>query len=126
MLPGLVGVGYHEQKTAGSACLAQHSSMSGPQFFPLDYTSLLRAAKRLDSSGAKIRIALLSDAATQQFVPLLRVLFHRQGFDAEIYEGAFDAIRLETLNPDSGLYRFQPDVVILLNSVQALRASFAN
>jgi FkbH-like protein len=91
-----------------------------------DYASLLRASRRLDpsSTSQKIRIALLSDAATQQFVPLLRVLFHRLGVDAEIYEGAFDALRLETLNPDSGLYRFEPDIVALINSTQALRANF--
>jgi len=93
---------------------------------PMDYASLVRASRRLDALGdsQKVRIALLSDAATQQFVPLLRVLFHRCGVDASIYEGPFDGIRLETIDPNSGLYRFQPDVIVLLNSVQALRAAF--
>src|SRR5271169_443419 len=102
--------------------------MSDPRLLPLDYAALLRASKGLDPSktSQKIRIALLSDAATQQFVPLLRALFHRQGVDAEVYEGAFDAIRLEALDLDSGLYRFQPDVVVLLNSIQALRTALGN
>src|SRR5271156_3931304 len=102
--------------------------MSDPRLLPLDYATLVRASRRLDPSKAsqKIRIAILSDAATQQFVPLLRALFHRQGIDAAIYEGAFGAIRLEALDPDSGLYRFQPDVVVLLNSIQALRAALGN
>jgi hypothetical protein len=86
--------------------------MSDQRLLPLDYATLLRVGRRLDPSKTpqKIRIALLSDAASQQFVPLLRALFHRQGVDAAIYEGAFDAFRLETLDPDSALYHFQPDV----------------
>ena len=102
--------------------------MTDSSILPLEYAALVRMSRRLDLSKTtqNVRIALLSDAATQQFVPLLRVLFHRQGVDAVIYEGAFDAIRLETLDPDSALYRFQPDVVVLLNSVQALRAALGN
>jgi FkbH-like protein len=102
--------------------------MPDPDPQSLDYASLLRASRRLDPSktSQRIRIALLSDAATQQFVPLLRALFHRRGVDAAIYEGPFDAIQLEASDGDSGLYRFRPDVVVLLNSIQALRAAFAN
>ena len=99
--------------------------MAGPHQ-PLIYADLVRAARRLDPAHttSKIRIALLSDAATQQLVPLLRTLLHRQGIHAEIYEGAFDAIQIETLSQASGLYEFAPDVVVVLNAVQALRAGF--
>ena len=102
--------------------------MPEQQHQTLDYGGLLRASKHLDPSATsqKIRIAILSDAATQQFVPLLRALFHQQGVDAAVYEGAFDAIQMEALDSSSGLFRFEPDIVVLLNSVQALRASFAN
>src|SRR5437764_5844251 len=98
-----------------------------PQESPLVYAHLVRAARRLDpaQTTSRIRIALLSDAATQQMVPLLRTLLHRQGVHAEIYEGAFDAIPMETLSPGSGLYEFAPEVVVVLNSVQALRAAYA-
>jgi FkbH-like protein len=93
----------------------------------MDYAALVRSSRRLEfpPNAQKIRIALLSDAATQQFVPLLRALFHRCGIEAAIYEGPFDAVQLETVDSDSGLYRFRPDVIVLLNSVQALRASFS-
>src|ERR1700704_310786 len=93
----------------------------------LGYAALLAESRRLDSAGrgkSKIKVALLSDAATQRLVPILRVLFARQGVDAEIYEGPFDAIELEVYDRNSGLYKFQPQVVVLLNCVQALRADF--
>src|SRR5882724_5797509 len=92
----------------------------------LDYAALVAASRRLDVSGAtqKIKVALLSDGATQRLAPILRTLFARQGVDAEIYEGPFDGIELEVYDRNSGLYKFQPQVVVLLNCVQALRAGF--
>jgi len=92
----------------------------------LDYAALVAASRRLDVSGAtqKIKVALLSDGATQRLAPILRTLFAREGVDAEIYEGPFDGIELEVYDRNSGLYKFQPQVVVLLNCVQALRADF--
>jgi len=93
----------------------------------LGYAALLAESRRLDATGrgkSKIKVALLSDAATQRLAPILRTLFARQGVDAEIYEGPFDAIELEVYDRDSGLYKFQPQVVVVLNCVQALRAAF--
>jgi len=92
----------------------------------LDYARLVRKSKRLESiPGARtLRLAILSDAATQQFVPLLRALFHENGVNVEIYEGAFDALELEILNPASALYAFQPDFIVLANATQALRGRY--
>jgi FkbH-like protein len=91
----------------------------------LEYSELARAGRKADLQGLpKLRLALLSDAATQLLVPLLRELFRRGGFAAEIYEAPFAAIELEVFNPSSDLYSFQPDIVVFLNSTQALRAAF--
>jgi len=106
--------------------MSNMSNSTPPETVAMDYSSLVRASRRLDTSAhkTKLRVALLSDAATQQLVPLLRVLFHRCGVDASIYEAPFDGIQLEALDANSGLYHFQPDIIVLLNSVQALRAAF--
>lgn len=92
----------------------------------LDYQRLVRASKKLNPAGLgrTVRLAILSDAASQQFVPVLKTLFHENGVAAEFYEGAFDAIELEALNPASGLYGFKPDVIVLANCTQALRARY--
>jgi FkbH-like protein len=92
----------------------------------LDYNTLVRASRRLKPSAEKpsLRLAILSDAATQQFVPILCAILDRYGLSAGIYEGAFDAIELEVYDPASKLYLFDPDAVIILNASQALRASF--
>jgi len=92
----------------------------------LDYFQLLGEARTLQpSTTAKpLRVAVMADCAAQYFQPLLRVLFRRKGVEAELYEGAFDAIELEVRNPHSGFYSFSPDVVVMLRSVQKLRDSF--
>jgi len=92
----------------------------------LDYFQLLKESGRnLALFGNKsIRVALLADSATQHFVPLLSALFNREGIRAEFYEGSFDAIELEARNPQSALYAFQADVVVILNSVQMLRDKY--
>ncbi len=94
----------------------------------LDYRRLVRAAKTLDTQSLKqqIRIAILSDAASQQFLPLLRTLFAENGIAAEVYEGAFDALEIETFDANSGLYAFRPDIIVLANCSQALRSRYYN
>ena len=92
----------------------------------LEYSALLQASRSLDfgKTTEHLRLALLSDAATQRFVPLLRALFHRHHVNAEVYEAPFDAIEVEVYDSKSGLYQFAPHAVIVLNAVQALRTNF--
>lgn len=92
----------------------------------LNYVSLIREARGLEVSGLKTRIkaAVLADCATQHFAVLLRVLFARNGAAAEIYEAGYDTVEQEIRNRDSGLYRFQPDFIILLQSVWDLRRKY--
>lgn len=97
--------------------------------FPeLDYAALLESNRHLDpaKTSRKVKVALLADAATQRLVPLLRAWFHAQSVDAEIYEGRFDAIEMEVSDPGQGLYPFQPEAIVILNAVQALRSSYAH
>ena len=72
----------------------------------LDYRHLLAASRKLSDASEKpaLRLALLSDAATQQLIPVLRVVLDRSGYSAKIYEGPFDAIELEVgrLFPPAG------------------------
>jgi FkbH-like protein len=91
----------------------------------LDYQRLVKAGRRLNlgESAAAVKLAILADCATQKLAILLKALLGEAGLRAEIYEGAFDAIELETCAPESGLYRFGPDAVIVLNSAQAFRSS---
>ena len=92
----------------------------------LSYQRLVKQGKRVDGAqlSGRLKVALLSDAASQQFVPVLRALFADNGIFATFYEGLFDAIELESLDANSGLHTFAPDVVFIANCTQALRARY--
>ncbi len=92
----------------------------------LDYLQLMREAKKLpDLAGAReVRIAVLGDCATQQWVSILKVLLGRHGFRAEVYEAGYGTVEQEILNPESSLYAFNPGFIVLLNMPQVLRKKY--
>lgn len=92
----------------------------------LDYGALLKARRALDFSTCTrtVRLAVLSDAAVPQLAPLLEVLLAQHQVRAEIHLGEYDATELEILDPSSALYAFRPEVVVILNSTNALRLKY--
>jgi predicted enzyme involved in methoxymalonyl-ACP biosynthesis len=91
---------------------------------PLDYFALAKEAKALNTSGAAkvIRIALLADCATQHLADITRAIAARNNVQAEVYEGNYDGVDLEILDPNSALYAFNPQYVIILLSSEKLKA----
>jgi FkbH-like protein len=92
----------------------------------LDYFELLKKSKNRDDSACKesLRLAIIGDSATQQLAALLSVLFQEHDIRLEVFEGPFDAIELQVHNPNSELYRFRPDIILILNVTQALRMRY--
>jgi FkbH-like protein len=90
----------------------------------LDYFALSKEAKALKiSSAAKvIRIALLADCATQHLATIMRAIAARNGVQAELYEGNYDGVDLEILDPNSALYAFSAQYVVILLSSEKLKA----
>ncbi len=88
----------------------------------LEYFALSRRAKRLSPpEGREFRVALLGDVSMQHLVPLLEVLIADGGFRSKIYEAGFDTVELEALNPDSELYTFAPQLIVILQGLGKLR-----
>jgi hypothetical protein len=98
----------------------KHASLS------LDYFALAKEAKALNTSGAAkvIRIALLADCATQHLADITRAIAARNNVQAEVYEGNYDGVDLEILDPNSALYAFNPQYVVILLSSEKLKAIF--
>ncbi len=90
----------------------------------LDYFALSKEAKalKISSSAKVIRIALLADCATQHLATIMRAIAARNGVQAELYEGNYDGVDLEILDPNSGLYAFAPQYVVILLSSEKLKA----
>jgi FkbH-like protein len=90
----------------------------------LDYFALAKEAKALNTSGAAkvIRIALLADCATQHLADIMRAIAARNNVQAQVYEGNYDGVDLEILDPNSALYAFNPQYVVIILSSEKLKA----
>lgn len=93
----------------------------------LDY---IRVAAKIDKSGLKppegapkLRIALLSSFTVSGLREVLLVKSLRAGFYPIIYTGEYNQYNQEILNPNSGLNRFLPDLVILIVDTRAVAGS---
>jgi FkbH-like protein len=61
----------------------------------------------------RARVAVLGSYTTDQYAALLPLAAARTGVDVEVYAAPYGQYRQEILDPQSGLYRFDPEVVIL-------------
>jgi len=65
-----------------------------------------------------LKLALLSSATVDHLIASIRVGCLRREILVDVYTGAFNQYRQEIFNPSSGLYRFQPDVIVLMRHAQ--------
>ena len=72
-----------------------------------------QTVSHLPVPARRVRIGLIGGSTTSFVAPLLRALCFRDGVAVEIHEGLYGAFRQEILNPESGLARFHPDVLII-------------
>ena len=92
-----------------------------------DYHHLVKAGRGLTQNlegRQEIRIALLADHATQQFVLVLKAALYEQGFFAQIYEAEYNTAAFETFDLGSGLYTSGAEIVIFSTAVQKYRDRF--
>lgn len=76
--------------------------------------SVLRTcADRLPPMPRRAKVAVLGSYTTSQLCALLPVAAARSGVAVEVYEAGYAQYRQEILNPASGLYAFDPDIVLL-------------
>ena len=90
----------------------------------LDFTKLRRNTKK-DFSGLKrIKVAVLSDSASQLLCTALKGYGYEQDFHYDVFEAGYNEIESEVFNPKSEFYAFEPDVVIVAKSTQKLLPAF--
>jgi FkbH-like protein len=76
---------------------------------------LIEAARRQGAVEAKrrVRVGLVGSFTTSQLTAILPLAALRQGIELQVWEGGYGQYRQEILNPDSALYRSQPDFVVI-------------
>lgn len=60
------------------------------------------------------RIGILSSTTTHHLVTILKLFLFQRGIRPLLYEGEYDGIGMELMNPDSGIFAFNPELVLLL------------
>ncbi|RMG73048.1 MAG: HAD-IIIC family phosphatase [Bacteroidetes bacterium] len=74
--------------------------------------------------GPPQRVALLGARNTRLLAGFLPQAARLAGLPIELFDAPFDQIEAQILNPQSETYRFQPDIIVLLPSLDKLRAHF--
>jgi FkbH-like protein len=77
---------------------------------------LSRARRRGVRSATSVRMAVLGSSNTSHLTTFLDLFLFAHDIDAEIYEAPYGIFRQEILDPGSELYRFGPQIVLLVTS----------
>lgn len=86
------------------------------------YTALKRLAKQ--AADAKKRLAVLGDCATQQLSAAIAGESVRRGFPLRVFDADYDQMIAQFVDPQSELYAFQPDYILIFCCAEKLRQRF--
>jgi FkbH-like protein len=86
-----------------------------------DYIRLMGLGRDHSETDDGSRVAVLGFSTTDYYAAVLRGLGRAGGFPIVTYEPEYNTVHQTVLDADSPLYSFQPDFVIFLTAVQALR-----
>ncbi len=92
-----------------------------------EFQELLAASRLLKKAWAssfyppakgrtKLKLAMIGAYSFHPLCELVEVLFQVSGFDLEVWKGDFDNYESEIRDAQSGLYRFKPEVVLIVPS----------
>lgn len=70
--------------------------------------------KKKLNCDANVKIAVVGSTSIQYFVMILDYLLYKSGIQSEIYEGEYNGITMDVFEEKSELYKFKPDIVIVL------------
>jgi FkbH-like protein len=80
----------------------------------------LRDLEGQPSWRADLRVAWLRNVVVDGLLPYVRYLGHLSGWRVGTYLGPFDNVVQEVLDESSGLYRFEPDFVVVCLALEPL------
>ena len=86
----------------------------------LDFTQLKRKLKTPVDGLKQIKLALLGDSATQFIVQAIKGIGIEHSMNIIVFEADFNQIDQQIFDPESELYRFQPDIVLVFESTHKL------
>ena len=67
------------------------------------------------------KIAVLASYTSHHFIQVLKLFLYQRGITPQFYEGEYDGIAMELMDKNSGLFRFQPDILLILTHFTDIR-----
>ena len=86
----------------------------------LDFALLKKSLKKPVEGFKIVRVAILSDSATQFITQAIKALGIENALNLEIFEAEFNQIDRQILDPTSEFYGFSADVVLIFQSTHKL------
>ena len=88
--------------------------------------SLRAKAKKIDPSSCttSFRLAVLGYRSTQFLAKFILDAALIHGIQIELYEADYNQLEVEILNMDSALYAFNPQIVLIVNSLEKWKKQF--
>ena len=90
----------------------------------MTYNDLKKNLKKDFSGFKEIKVAILSDSASQLLNNALRGYGYNQQVNFQIYEADYNQIDLQIFDPSSELYSFKPDFIFINRSTEKLLKEF--
>ena len=93
------------------------------------YAAAENALAKITPEGSNmpvLKIAILRNFILDPVIPVIKGEAMLSGFYPEIYLGDYDTIAQDVLNPQSALYQFQPDLVIVAQWLEVLAPALVN
>lgn len=82
-----------------------------------DYSAILSCARRMNKKSfdhINLKVAVIGSYSTQYICSVMKAMLQKNGIIASVYEGIYNGIISEVMDENSGLYQFNPDIVIVL------------
>lgn len=80
----------------------------------------LKKLAKVESDSPKIRVALLGDTATQLLVTAIKGEAVDRGYCLDLYEGEYNQVERQVMDPTSDFYQFNADISIIFQSTHKL------
>jgi len=89
-----------------------------------NFRELQKKAKNTTGNTTKIKVAVLGNHTTNFFVKALENQLTVAGFNPSIFESDYDQIDITLIDGESELYKFNPEIIVVFESVLKLKDKF--
>ncbi|MGH8523476.1 MAG: HAD-IIIC family phosphatase [Gammaproteobacteria bacterium] len=95
-----------------------------PSYGFSDYLKAMSSAETASAERTPLRIAVLRSYTAEMLEPVLRFKLLLEGYSPEFFFGGYNGYAQEILDPQSALYKFKPDVILVLTRIEELIPGF--